>query len=580
MVAVLSVIVSALEAVSAVLVLIILRFVVEPGSVPSFPVVGDVRRFFPGLSYRDLVLGASAAFAVFFVARAVVFLFQQYAVARVSQNTGVMLADRLVDGYLSMPYEFHLQRNSSELIRNAYDNVSQVVAGVFMPVTSLVAEVAMTLAMLGVLLVASPSGTLVASVVMGLVVWFSLRVVQPRLRFRGQQRQVAARSALQHLQQGLGGLRDIKVLGKESVFSRSFLEVRSEMAAAEYHRATLTYVPRVAMEVTFLLLVLSALAVAVSQGQVGEVFSTLGLFAYAGLRLQPSLQKIANSANSLRYAEPAIDDLVGDLALLDASASARALSGRDTRALPLRGSLELRNVHFKYATADREALRGIDLVVRRGESIGIAGATGGGKTTLLDIICGLLEPTEGGVYVDGVNISRHVREWQRGLGVVHQNSFLIDDTLRRNIALGVADDAVDPDLLERCVEVASLRSVVDEMPDGLDTRVGERGIRLSGGQKQRITLARALYRQPQVLILDEGTAALDNETERLVIRGVEELAGETTVIMVAHRLTTIQRCERIVFLADGRIDAIGSFSELVRTNETFRRMSAGGDRIH
>lgn len=574
MVGLLSTVVSGLEAVSALLVLVILRFVLEPGSVPEFPIIGDVGRFLPGAQYGELVLWTSTIFAGFFVVRGGLFLFLQYAIARVSENTGVMLADRLVDGYLSMPYEFHLRRNSSELIRNAYDNVTQVVGGVFTPMTTLIAETTMTLAMLLVLLVASVQATLIAGAITGVMVLATLGLVQPRLKMRGQQRQRAAGSTLQHLQQGLGGLRDIKILGREAAFSRGFTRARQEMAEAEYHQAALAYTPRVTMEVTFLLLILGALALAVSQDAVGETLSTLGLFAYAGLRLQPSLQKIASSTNSLRYVEAAVDDLTADLELLDASRLARS-DDRGNEPLPLREMLELRDVHFRYAGVDRATLRGINLSIGRGESIGIAGATGSGKTTLLDVICGLLEPTSGMVLVDGLEMDGRVRAWQQNLGVVHQNPFLLDDTLRRNIALGVPDGDIDEELLRRCIDLAQLSRVVTELPDGVETLVGERGVRLSGGQRQRVALARALYRQPTVLVLDEGTAALDNETERAVIRGLEELDGDTTVIMVAHRLTTIEHCQRIVYLESGRIVALGSFEELIHDHEGFQRMNAG-----
>ena len=571
----LAVIVSGLEAVAALLVLVLLQLILEPGAVPELPVIGDIQRFFPGLSYDEFVLWSSALFAVFFLARGLLFLLQHHALARVSENTGVLLADRLVDGYLSMPYAFHLRRNSAELVRNAYDNVQQIVRDVFKPLSTLIAELTLTAAILLVLLVASLRATAIAVVVMGGVVALTLGVIQPRLKAHGRRRQRAARSALQHLQQGLGGLRDIKVLGKEAVFSRDFRRVRSQMSRAQYQRDTLAYVPRVTMEATLLLLILGALVLAVTQDAVGGVLATLGVFAYAGLRLQPSLQKITQAFNSLRFTEAAVDDLAGDLALLDARRSARALDDRSSRRLPLRRNLEVRDVWFRYEGADRAALRGINLTIRRGESIGIAGATGGGKTTLLDILCGLLEPTTGAVLVDGADIRAHLRAWQRSLGVVHQNSFLLDDTIARNIALGEKDDATDEQHLARCIEIAQLTDVVANLPDGVHTPVGERGVRLSGGQRQRITLARALYRKPEVLILDEGTAALDNDTERAVIEGLNHLAGETTVIMVAHRLTTIERCDRIVFLENGEITAIGPFGELVHHHEGFRRMSAG-----
>lgn len=561
LVGILSTIVSGLEAVSAALVLVILRLVLEPGEVPDLPLVGDVTRFLPGVDYEQFVVIAAVAFGIFFVTRGALFLFSQYAAAKVAENTGLLLANRLVDGYLSMPYTFHLRRNSAELIRNAYDNVQQIVNGIFRPVTYLIADVSMIVAMLVALVLVSPLMTLAAAVVMGAAVAITLAIIQPQIRQRGRQRQQAARTTLQQLQQGFGGIRDVKVLGREATFARSFFGARRQMAEAEYRRAALSHVPRFMLETGFLLFILIALTVAVTRAAASSVLSTLGVFAYAGLRLQPSLQRIAQAANTMRYAEAAVEDIAGDLAALDRAAAERAADDTDPEPLPVTRALTLRGVHFRYEGAEIDALAGVDLEIRRGESIGIAGPTGSGKSTLLDMICGLITSTSGQVLVDGGDLTGRVRAWQRSLGVVHQTSFLIDDTLRRNIALGVRDGEIDDHLIADCARIAQLEGVVAELPEGLDTLVGERGVRLSGGQRQRVTLARALYRKPSVLILDEGTAALDNETERAVLESLEELGGDVTLIIVAHRLTSMERCDRLIYVEHGRVCATGSFDD-------------------
>ena len=228
---------------------------------------------------------------------------------------------------------------------------------------------------------------------------------------------------------------------------------------------------------------------------------------------------------------------------------------------------------YSYPNAEGMALRGVDLTIRVGESVGIAGPTGGGKTTLLDLLCGLLSPSSGKILIDDMDMSGRVRSWQRSLGVVHQASFLTDDTIRRNVALGVPEDEVDEDHVRRCLSVAQLDDTLDLLPNGLETVVGESGVRLSGGQRQRVTLARALYRRPSILILDEGTASLDNETERRVIEQVRAL-GEVTLVMVAHRLTTIEQCDRIVVVEEGGVVGAGSYEEMVRSSPTFRALAS------
>lgn len=568
----LSTVVSGLEAVAAVLVAILLGFVLNAGEVPDVSLIGDATRFFPGLSYEELVLWSCATFLLFFVVRSAVFLYQQYALARVAQNTGLLLSDRLVDGYLSMPYEWHLSRNSSELIRNAYDNVYQMVGNVFTPMANLIADITLAVALLAVLFVSSPSITLVAGFAMGLAILVNMRVIQPRLQRLGVQRNRAAKATMQGLQQGFGGVRDIKILGREAEFSESFRRSRAEMAEAQYVQMALASTPRVTVEITFLLLVIGGLALAVSGDAVGSILPTLGLFAYAGLRLQPSIQKIAGAFNSLRYAEAAVEDVAKDLDDLDDYSSARRLADRELAPLGLRDRVRFESVAYFYPDAESPALRGVDLEIAAGESIGIAGATGGGKSTLLDLLCGLLPPTSGRILVDGADMAGQIRAWQRSLGVVHQSSFLIDDTIRRNIALGSADDEIDEAHLRRCVAIAQLDDVVRSLSEGLDTVTGERGIRLSGGQRQRITLARALYRKPSVLILDEGTASLDNETERRVIKEVLAL-GEITLFMVAHRVTTIEQCDRIIVVDKGRVVGIGTYREMVQASPVFRALA-------
>jgi ATP-binding cassette, subfamily B, bacterial PglK len=246
---------------------------------------------------------------------------------------------------------------------------------------------------------------------------------------------------------------------------------------------------------------------------------------------------------------------------------------RSVEPLPFHQELRLERVTFRYEQADRDALQGIDLVIHPGEQIGICGPTGGGKTTLTDIITGLLDPTSGRVTVDDRDLVDVEREWQANLGIVAQMVFLTDDALRRNVALGVPDDKVDDAALREAVKLAQLEPFVADLPEGLDTIVGERGVRVSGGQRQRIAIARALYRKPEILIFDEGTSALDNATEAQMMSAIEQLRGEHTIILVAHRLSTVRNADRIVFLEDGRATGIGSFDELRTTNTVFREMA-------
>jgi ATP-binding cassette subfamily C protein len=557
--------------VGAGLILLLLRLVSDPSAPLDVPLIGDMRQFAPG--GQDSVLAtAVAVLVVFFLLRAAILLGRAYCEERIANNAGARLAARLARGYLAMPYAFHLQRNSAELIRNAFHTVQAFVRQVLTPAVRLFADTLMVFGLLAVLFVASPMATALAVAAMGPLVYILMRIIQPRMKELGRTSQLAARDSLQSIQQSLGGVRDIQILGRERYFSRVFSQTRLDYARAQYLKGTAVQLPRAMIETVLILYILAFFSFSVFYGDAApeETVSVIGLFAYVGLRLQPSLQKIAAAINNMRFSGPAIDDLYNDLKLLELlppRSHARA-------ELPFTESIRLENVSFHYDQPDRPALVDVDLSIQRGESIGICGATGGGKSTLVDVIAGLLEPSSGRLLVDGNDVRDAPRSWFDRLGVVSQSVFLIDDTLRQNIAFGVDAEKLDETRVLEAVQMAQLTDFVSELPQGLDTRIGERGVRLSGGQRQRVAIARALYRQPDVLIFDEGTSALDNTTEAELVEAIERLRGDRTIITVAHRLTTVRRCDRILFMHEGRVAAAGTYSGLLESQPAFRQMAA------
>jgi len=317
------------------------------------------------------------------------------------------------------------------------------------------------------------------------------------------------------------------------------------------------------------ILIFFAITIARGDDALGTL-SVLGLFAYAGLRLQPSLQKIVAGFNSIRFSTARTEDIHRDLRLIEKSPAQE----EPDAPLELRDETRLTNVSYRYEGADSNALTNVNLSIKRGEQVGICGPTGGGKSTLVDLIAGLLSPASGRITVDGKDLARNTRAWQRNLGIVPQTVFLIDDSLRRNIALGVSDTQIDEAAVADAVTLAQLDGFVKSLPDGLNTVVGERGVRLSGGERQRIAIARALYNRPDVLIFDEGTSALDNTTEQRLMDSLKHLRGSHTIILVAHRLSTVRETDKVVFVENGRIAGIGTFQGLRESNESFRRMAS------
>jgi ATP-binding cassette subfamily C protein len=281
----------------------------------------------------------------------------------------------------------------------------------------------------------------------------------------------------------------------------------------------------------------------------------------------PALNKVVSSVTSLRFGRAALDDVQTDLEL---PVPDRADGGM---ALPFVDAIRLDGVSFRYEAADTPTLHALDMTIRRSESLGIVGTTGAGKSTLIDLIVGLSSPTDGVVAVDGVDIRGREATWQRNIGMVSQQVFLLDDTLRRNIALGLSEEAIDDDLVREAARLAQLEEFISSLPDGFDTTVGEQGVRVSGGQRQRVAIARALYHRPSVLIFDEGTSALDNHTEMLLIEALDQLRADHTIITVAHRLSTVRNYDRIAFLSAGRLQDVGSFDALVERNEEFRLLA-------
>lgn len=570
MLIVLAVVASGFEMAGAVMVFILIGLVSDAGADIDLPLIGDVRSLVGDVDQDSLLLGTVIATAIFFLLRGFVQVGTIYAQSRVANNAGAQLSNTLARGYLYMPYPNHLARNSSELVRNSYQAVQLLVSQVFLPLINIAASAILTVGMLTVMVAITPAATGVAIVVIGASAAIVLSVVLPRIKRVGATAHDMQRETLNWLQQSLHGIRDIRILGRERYFAHRYGKSRLRLARSNYQRAALSQLPSTIIEFSLIGFILLFFALTILGGdEAQQALPVLGLFAYVGLRLQPSIQRMINGINSIKFATAPIEDLYADLQLLRASEAPTI----PTEGLPFKRSLELRDVGFAYEGTERPALSGIDLVIRPGEEIGLCGPTGGGKTTLTDIIAGLLSPTNGSILVDGVDLLGNESAWHRNLGVVPQMVFLTDDTLRRNIALGIPDAKIDDDAVREAVGLAQLSDFVDGLPEGLETTVGERGVRISGGQRQRIAIARALYRRPNVLIFDEGTSALDQETEAKLMASIERLRGSHTIILVAHRLSTVQNSDRVIFVEGGRVSGVGSFSELQQTNESFRRMS-------
>ena len=508
--------------------------------------------------------------------------FGTYALVRFSTMRGYTVSTRLLTAYLSQPYPWFLNRNSAELANNLLTQVDGLVARVIQPCLRLVSNGLLVLAILCFLMAVDPLVTVVSALVLGLGYGMIYMRFRGRLHVLGEDMMNAFEDRFVVAQEATGGIKDVKVMGLEAGYVRTYAAAAQKAAQSGATMGVMAELPRFILEaITFgTLLGLILLLLFRNEGNITAIVPTLGVIAFSTMRLLPSLQQIYHSLVAIRGATPVLDTIVHDIAATPARA---ILDAPAPKPMPLERSLELSNVSFAYAEAERPTLRGVDLSIRARTTVGIVGGTGAGKTTLVDLILGLLTPDEGEILVDGTPITDETRRaWQMTLGYVPQSIFLTDDTIASNIAFGVPKDRIDMAGVERAARAAALHDfVLSDLPQGYQTLVGERGVRLSGGQRQRIGIARALYRDPTLLIMDEATSALDNITERIVMEAVQNIRADKTVILIAHRLSTVKSCDTIFLMDRGRLLAQGSYDELLAGNEVFRRMVSGGvEEVH
>lgn len=564
--------VSAVEAIGAILVFGLLALVTQPTDPVSFPLVGDVTRLFGDGAPRDVILTSALVVGGFFVARALIVVLMTYVQARVGQSAGARLATRLHRSYLKMPYITYVRTNSSEQIRNIHVTVPNVIADIFVLGTRAVSESIVVIVLGVILTVTAPAAMGIVVVVLAPAGLLMNRLLRPRLETLGREGQDIAARSLKVLQETLQGLREIRAHRREEHFSSIFASISYSLARNKARRTVLRSLPSTAVETVLVLFICAFLIATVVSGfDRAELLPVLGMFAYAGFRLKPSLNQIFEGINAIRYSSAAVNDLYEDLRRGE-EWSDETLERADR--IAFQDSIEVRNATFTYPGSAVPAISDVSLTIRRGASVGLVGATGSGKSTLLDVIVGFLDPDKGSVSVDGRDISTVRTAWLENLGVVPQSPFVLDATIRENVALRERSKTIDEERLQNALKLAQIYDFVNELPDGGETVLGERGVRLSGGERQRIAIARALYGDPDLLILDEGTAALDNRTEADLIKALEDLHGRHTLLMVAHRLSTIRNCDVIHVIENGRIVATGSYDELVERSTHFKNLTA------
>ncbi|OYQ63895.1 multidrug ABC transporter ATP-binding protein [Pseudanabaena sp. SR411] len=487
----------------------------------------------------------------------------------------VSLSNRLLSAYLYSPYTFHLQRNSAELVRNITSEILQIFNGVLVPMLTLVTELMVMSCIVILLTIAEPLSSAIAAIFLCVSIFWLNKTIRKQMNGQGLIRQEQSGQMIKCVNQGLGGIKETKVLGREIFFLQAFTKSAQAFGKANLIVGLATQLPNLFIDTVLIGSVLLIVIFSLLQGrQIQSILPMLSLFAIAALRLMPSAKRIISTITNIRYAKNAVDLVHHDLISLETISTSISLgTSSQTSSELFQNSIELKDIYYQYPNASHPALSGISLSITKGQAIAFVGASGSGKTTLIDVLLGLLTPSQGEILVDGKNILTNLESWQQKIGYIPQSIYLSDDTIRNNIAFGLTTDEIKEEQVWAALKAAQLEELVNSLPDHLDTLVGECGIRLSGGQRQRIGIARALYHNPEVIIMDEATAALDNTTEREFMQALEAMSGHKTMIMIAHRLSTVKNCDRLYLVKNSRISDFGTYNELISKNEEFQAMA-------
>ncbi len=461
------------------------------------------------------------------------------------------LAHRMLDCYMHQPYCFHLTHNSADLIRSINTDIVMMFQGI-LALLQLFAEVSVC-SVLGIYLFLKDK-SIALTVVFALLVFLLVFAGKFRryLSRLGAESRIHSAGIVKWLQQAFGGMKETKILGREDYFLGCFDDEYSQWANQEKNYRYLQIIPRPIMETICIVALMFAIIIKLMNGEDGGSFiSTISVFAVAAFRLLPSFNRITAFVSALMFNLPAFEAVYHELKEIEEAMPKAVYRSGEAGCLGLQEAILVSNLSFKYPATDDFVLKDISLVIPKNKSVALIGPSGAGKTTLADLILGVLEPTRGTICADKKNISEHLTSWQRNVGYIPQNIYLMDDTIEKNIIYGA--DIVDEARLWQAIEEAQLKEFIMSLGEGVNTRVGEQGIRLSGGQRQRIGIARALYNNPEVLVLDEATSALDNDTEKAVMDAIESLAGSKTLIIIAHRLTTVKGCDMIYEVKNGQV---------------------------
>ena len=549
--------------------------ILEPEYVLNLEILQPVLNFFQIETSRDILIYGAIFLILVFVLKNIYLVLFNYVKSMFVFNRYRRISTRLFNIYMNVPYTFHLRRNSAELIRNVAGETGTLTNGVLLPVLQMFTEITITIGIITMLLIVEPAITLITVFFLGGTSLFLLKVIKKRISKHGEIALGERKKVIQSVNEGIGGFKDTKVMNRQDWFVEKFHGSMKKLAKANIFKEIARKAPKPIMETVAIIGMLLIILLLLETGHtIISLASVLALFALSLQRLLPAVDRIAGDYNALRYNIYSLEPIYQDFKNLKKYEQKEGSKGKKSKEerFDFKDSIGMEKVSFQYPESETFVLKNVSLKIKKGMAVGIVGGTGSGKTTLVDLILGLLEPTEGEITVDGKNIQENLKSWQRNIGYIPQFIYLSDDTIKHNIAFGIDEKEIDEKKVQKAAKMAQLNEFVDKLEKKLDTVIGERGIRLSGGQRQRIGIARALYHNPEVLIMDEATSSLDNVTEKYVIKAIERLKKDRTIIIIAHRLTTVKECDKLYIVKNKKMVDEGRYDELLKRNKDFKRM--------
>ena len=538
--------------VSAILPLV--NVALEPSTIDATWYLAMIRDWFGFTQTSQMMLFLAVFLMVVYVLKNLYVTFMYNEQYRFIFDNQRFLAVKMMDAYMHQNYLFHVSKNVAELQRNVTEDVNGFYTAV-LSTLQLLAESSVCVVLVLFLMKTDIVTTLVVAALIGVFTLLVGVVSKKILVKKGRINRDLCIRLNKWILQSFSGIKEIKVMNREKFFLNNYDSTYHKFTIIQRQQSMLTFISRPIMETVCIcgLLLTVIVKIAVQNVDVKSFIPTLTVFAIAAFRMLPSFNRMSGYISMIMFDKPSIDVLYEDLVEIEEIRKNQVKEEEGVSKLSLKKGISLENVSFKYPENEKCVLKNINMHIKPNSSIALIGASGAGKTTLADVILGILEPQEGNIYIDNQDISENMSSWHRSIGYIPQTIYLMDDTIRANIAFGVAEDKIDDEAMQKALKEARLDEFVKSLPDGLDTIVGDRGVKLSGGQRQRIGIARALYQQPEILILDEATSALDNDTEKEVMEAIDGLHGDRTLIIIAHRLSTIKNCDVIYEVAGGNI---------------------------